>query len=172
MRSILNKREKILFEIAIAAIIFGFVFNIFLWPVLNKNYILNKEIGLTRIKLKRYLGLLKQKDYLENKYRDFSAISGTREDATLAGLSELEGIAKASDIRIIDIRPQTQKGSGLHQENLIDFRTEGTMESYIRFIYTIENSPSLLRIKKFQLNAKPNTSTLDGSFSISQIPLP
>ena len=59
----------------------------------------------------------------------------------------------------------------LYKEILIDLRTEGTQEGYLKFFYNIENSLALLRIKKFRLTAKTNTQTLEGSFSISQLSL-
>lgn len=172
MQKIFNKKEKLLFVTAISVIVFSLMFNMFLFPILSKDYLLNKEIKITQAKFKRYMHLLDNKDYLQGKYNDFSASSSAERNAALAGLTELENIAKSSGVRITDIRPQVQKASSLYQENIIDFRAEGTMEEYTKFIYTIENSPSLLRIKKFQLTARSSTSTLEGSFSVSQVSLP
>ncbi len=172
MLKILNKRERIILYATLGVAIFAVGFNFFIAPILAKNDYLNKEIALARAKLRKYRWLLSQKDYIQGKYNKFSSalkISGEQQDSLTSALSEVENLAKDANIRIIDIRPQTSRGSGLYQEMLIDLRTEGAMEGYLKFIYNLENSLSLLRIKRFQLSAKPNTAALEGSFSISKI---
>lgn len=170
MLKILSKRERIILYATIAVIVFAIGFNFLIAPLLTKNDVLNKEIGLTRTKLKNYLRLLAQKDYLETKYSSLSLnlkISAESLDPMTGALAEVEELAKNANIRIIDIRPQTLRLSDLYPAVLMDLRSEGTMEGYLRFIYNLENSPSLLRIKKFQLSARTNTPNLEGSFSIS-----
>jgi len=174
MQRILNKREKIILFSAIGIIIFSFGFNIIIEPILTRNENINKEINMTRVKLKKYLQLLSEKEYIQNKFNKFSVSfkhSGSEENPFVNALADIESLAKASNIRIVDIRPQNPKNLELYKEILIDLRTEGDIESYLKFVYNIENSLSLLRIKKIQLNAKPNTQSLEGSLSISQISL-
>lgn len=168
MQRILSKREKVILHLLAAILILGIAYN-FIEPLLTKYQNQKQEIKLTETKLKKYLWLLSSKDYLENKYKElnFSGESLKAEGDTLVGLlSEIEALAKSSNIRIVDIRPQSQKGK--EQSTQIDLRTEGALEDYLKFIYSIENSLLLLNIKRFQLNAKPNSELLDGSFSISQ----
>jgi hypothetical protein len=153
-------------------IIFAVVFNILLYPVMNKNSLLNKEINLTEQKLKKYLWLLSQKDNIMNKYSRFAStvkVSG-QEDPLVAGLTELENMAKEANIRLIDIRPEAAaKTQGPYKEAIIELRAEGAEEGYLKFLYKIENSLSLLKIKKFQLSARANTQALEARFTISQL---
>lgn len=172
MHRILTKRERVILYLTISVIIFSIVFNFVLTPILKRNELLNKEINIAKIKLKKYLRLLSKKDYIQNKYNKFVSgvnLSDTGKDTLVDALSELENLAKQANIRIIDIRPQGAKNINLYKEILIDLRTEGAIESYLKFIYNIENSLSLLCIRRFQLTARPNTQTLEGSFSILQI---
>lgn len=172
MQKILAKREKIILYTTIGIIVLSIIFNLLLSPVLSANDKLNKEISLVRARLKKYLVLLSQRDYIRKQYSQFSEElkSFTRDaDTSVSALSELENLAKAADIRIIDIRPQAAKGSGLYKEALIDLRAEGTIENYLKFIYTTENSLLLLKIKKMQLNAKAGAANLEGIFLISQV---
>lgn len=172
MLRILSKRERTILYTTLGVVIFTICFNFFIAPILAKNDYLNKEIALRRTKLKKYLWLLSQKDYIQSKYNKFSStlqISGEQKDPLTNALSELENLAKNANIRIIDLRPQASRSSSLSREILIDLRAEGTMEGYLNFIYNLENSLSLLRIKRFQLSTKPNTPALEGSFSISRI---
>ncbi len=115
---------------------------------------------------------MSQKESIQGKYGEFSSgikFSDKQEDALVAVLSELENLAKTANIRIIDIRPQSQQGEVTHKEILVDLKTEGNMESHMKFIYDIENSLLLLRIKRFSLSAKADTGALEGRFSILKL---
>jgi NhaP-type Na+/H+ or K+/H+ antiporter len=169
----LTKREKTIFFVTIAVIIFAVIFNFLLSPVLTKGADLNKEIRAAKIKLKKYTRLLVQKKNIELKSQKFSAAvrASEKEDPLVAALSELEAIARDSGVRIVDIRPQglsAGRAQAAYKEALIDFRSEATMESYLKFIYNLEHSLTLLKIKKFQLSAKPNSASLEGAFTVSQ----
>lgn len=170
----LNKREKLALFATMGVIIFSVVFNIFIAPVLNKNAGLNKEIYISRLKLKRYLRLLSQKGLLQEKYNKWAANSELPEAErtdTVSMLAELKSIANNSNIQLIDIRPEGLTDSGTRRQAIIDVRTEGDIEGYLKFIYTIENSLTLLKIKKMQLNFKPDSQTLEGDFAISRFAL-
>lgn len=173
MKRILSGREKIILYITVGVVLFSAVFNIFLLPVLDKNARLNQKINSTTEKLKKYAQLMLEKERIEAEYGRFAATSGvSREaDTSVSALTELENLANSAQIRIIDIRPSSakiQKAKGL----IIETRLEGTMDQFMKFIYNIEQSISLLAIKKFQLNAKPNSAVLEGVFSIAEFSLP
>jgi len=170
----MTKREKLILFITIAVVIFGIVFNFFIAPILKESQRLNSEINITTAKLRRYLGLISKKESIQNKYDKFITgknLSQESKDPFVVALSLLEDMAKDANIRIVDIRPQTSKNLDLYKEIVVDLRTEGDIESYLKFLYSIENSLTLLKIKKFQLNSKPNSQLLEGNFSVSQISL-
>jgi len=176
MPKVLSKREKIIFYITVSIVVIGLAFNFIIAPILNKNDEINKELNLASAKLMKYMRLLSQKDLIQNKYKDFSAafkVSDKKENRMVEALSALEALAKGANMRIIDLRPQGASRGALsgYKEALIDLKTEGSMENYLKFIYDLESSLSLLRIKKFQLNSKSNSQNLEGTFSISQLSL-
>jgi len=168
MQRLFTKREKLISYLTAAVIVFGILFNFFIAPFLSKNDALNKEINLTRQKLKKYLWLLSQSEEINNKAKDFpSSIKAVNQqgEASVAILAELEELAKDANIRIIELRPAAAG------KTLIDLRAEGNTEGYLKFIYSLENSLSLFKIKKFQLSAKSNPQILESNFSITQLPL-
>lgn len=172
MIKILNKREKIILWLTAGVIAFSIIFKFFITPVLTKNDDLNKEIKLTQAKLKRSLRLLKQKNYIKSKYSKLlplDNLSDEPQDSSVGLLSELERLSKNANIRIIELRPETAKKSGLYKEIFVDLRADGAMSGYLKFIYDIERSPLLLKIKKFQLSAKSNTPILESNLSLSQL---
>ena len=171
MIKVLTKRERKILYLTTGVIIFSIVFNILIAPFFKKNEDLNKEINLTRAKLRKYLWLLAQKETIQDKYKKLSPnfkLSG-QEDTIVSVLSELENLAKNANIHIVDIRPQSSKSSNLYKEFSIDLRAEGDMEGYLKFIYDIEHSLLSLTVKRLQLSIKPNTQVLEGAFTIAQI---
>ncbi len=169
-----NKREKIILVATCAVILFSLLFRFIIEPLLAKNEILNKEIKVTQLKLKKYLRLLSQKEYLKSSYAKIASgvnIAQKGEDASTGILSEIENLARDSNLHIIDMRPQSQKSFSSYKESYVELRAEGGMQSCLKFIYNIENSLSLLAVKKFQFSTKPGSSTLEVSFLISQLSL-
>ena len=174
MQKIISKREKNIFYATLLVILFSVLFSFLISPLLKRSDMLNKEIQLARLRLKKYLLLLRQEEEIKGRYEQFAArqhLSLEDQDPVVSALTVLENLAKEANIRIIDIRPQTARPLELYKEIVIDVRTEGSMDGYLRFLYNIENSLTLLRIKRFQLNAKPNNQLLEGSFSVSQLSL-
>lgn len=172
MNRLLNKRERIILYITVIVVVFSVGFNFLIAPVLKKYELLNQEIKITRSKFKKYLRLLKQKDYIHSELNKFSSgvnFSNATNDALVSTLSELEGLAKSANIRIVDIRPKGEPATASRKEVIIDIRAEGDIEGYSKFMYNIENSLYLLRIKRFQLNAKLDSPFLEGIFSISKV---
>lgn len=173
MPRILTVREKTITYLTVGLIVFSILFNFLIAPVLRSYEALDKEIIVTRMKLTKYLKLLSQKDRIQQKFNDLASqtdLSGEQGEPLVAMLSELEKLAKNANIKIVDIRPQSSGAStGAYKELVVDIRTEGAMEGYVRFIYEVENSLALLRVKRFQFSAKQNAQELEGGFSVSQI---
>lgn len=173
MPQLLSQREKVILYATAGIIAFSAVYKFLLAPVLNKNEYLDKEVEIAKAKIKKYTWLLENREQIGQKYKKFSASfdigrqPGVHEPL-VSVLSELQNLAKACDIRIVDIRPQASAKTDV-KETLIDLRADGTMEGYLKFIYNIENSLSLLSVKRMQLNAKPNTLNLEGIFSIAKV---
>jgi hypothetical protein len=172
MQKLLSKREKLIGYLTVGAVVAAILFNFLVVPILSKADSLNREVNYNRAKLTKYLWLLSQKEYLQNKYGKYPSVikaPSQQQDSAIGALSTLEGLAKGADIRIIDLRPQGSASSAAAKGSPVDLRTEGTMEGYLKFIYDLENSLSLLKIKEFQLSAKPNSKFLEGNFSIYQL---
>lgn len=168
----ITKREKIIFYITVSVMIFSLIFNFFIVPILKKNELLNKEIGLTHAKLKRYLNLLSQKDYIRQKELGFvfdSGPTGTSKDPLIGALAQIENLTRQANIRIVDVRPEAPRQLDIYKEIIINLRTEGNMEGYLKFLYNLDNSLALLKIKKLQLILKPGSNYLEGVFAISQL---
>ncbi|MEI8350435.1 MAG: hypothetical protein WCI77_09840 [Candidatus Omnitrophota bacterium] len=171
MQRIITKRERVVLSFTVGIIVFSIVFNFAISPLLNTFDTVTKEIVVARARLEKYSRLLARKEYIERIYNKFSrdiSTLGQSQGSLVDVLSELEKIAKDSGVRIVDIRPQNLNDVKQQKEVLVDLRTDGAMDQHLKFIYKIENSLSLLQIRRFQLLAKPGSQSLEGAFSISQ----
>jgi hypothetical protein len=172
MFKVLNKRERVVLYLTLAVVAISIFFNFLIEPTMKRNFLLNQEIRLNTIKLGKYLKVIHQKKELKpesNQPTSYPVNEDFKKDSLIAALAELENIAKSCGVRILDIRPQSDKESGAYRQNIIEFRTEAQMQDYLKFIYDIESSLFLFRIKRMQINSRPNSPILEGSFSISQI---
>jgi hypothetical protein len=173
MPRIFKKREKIIFYLVVALVAASVGFNLIMEPLLAKDKLLSSEINAGRLKLKKYAQLLAQKETIENDFNKFSVPlnnSGSQV-ASVSALSEIENLAGAANIRIVDLRPQSAKTIEGYKEILIELKAEGKIEDYLKFIYAVENSLFLLKIKRFVLTARVGPGLLEANLSISQISL-
>lgn len=170
---ILTKRERVILFLTFGVIIFSLIFNFIFMPLKNRFSSLNQQILSNRIKLEKSLKLLKERERIKARYTEISSLikKDISEEEILAGtLSELENFANTSGFRITDIRPQSPKISATHKEFLIEIRGEGGIKGFLRFMYELENSTYLLKIKRFQLNPK-GEENIEGNLLISKISL-
>lgn len=169
MQKVISNKEKVFLYLTLGVIVLSAGLNFIIIPFLSRNEALNQEIYINKAKLNKYVFLLRKKAIIQDKYNKIStrfAGKNVELNKTDSVLSGLDSLAKTADIRILDMRPQ---GILKNKELVIDLKTEGEMENYLKFLYNFKYSLPLLRIKKFQLNAKPNTQSLEGVFTISQL---
>ena len=171
MLRVLGKREQLLLYLIFGLILVSLVFNFIAYPLWQNNQSLNREITMTRFKLVKYQEALNRKAELENIYPESSpALKALeqKQDTVVAVLTELEHLSQKVNLKILDIRPQSiARASGV-KEASFDLRLEGDIEAYLKFIYEIENSVFLLRIKKILLHAKADSTSIEGAFTITQ----
>ena len=172
MKKLLTKRERFFVYITASAIIFAISYNMVIAPLMDKSIDLNREISSKELKLMKYRGFLGQGDQLQKIYKKYLSEDNPADiqDTFLGTLRELEKLSAATGVVILDIRPkQRKRGKGELSESIIDLKSEGTLKNYLKFVYNMENTPSLLKINKLQLSSKTNSELLEGRFTIGQI---
>jgi hypothetical protein len=168
----LGKRERQILYLTACVVIAAVAFNFLISPLIARNNQLNQRINLSREKIKKYLSVLKQKSRIQSQYTTLGlSKAGQGQDTDVGVLSELETLAKGDNIRILEIRPQASQNLNLYKETVIVVRTEASIDNYLKFIYDLENSLLLLKIRQFQLTARPPNPLLEGNLLISQLSL-
>jgi general secretion pathway protein M len=86
-------------------------------------------------------------------------------------LSYLEGLARRQQVqdRIVQMRPRPGEVSRYYRENSVEIRMERVrLPELVRYLYEVENSPELLRIKQIQVRPRfDDPDLLDVRFHVS-----
>jgi len=164
----LSDREKVILIFTCGLFVLVVIINLFLVPVLRRNDAMNRELALVRHRLAKNAALLERKDSLTVNYRKFFAGYDSPADTPVQVLSMIEKMALDSGSRIIDIRPQGAKSAKSGRETQIDLRIETDMQACLKFLYAMERSSAVLKVRRMQLSAKPG-SALEASMTIAQL---
>lgn len=160
----LSKREKLILYSCIGIIVLSILYAFILEPFVSMWSELNREIESARLKLRKSTEIVKRRLEIAERYKNLSgyikAQRGSDEEEIAQLLSEIEKLANTSNIRITDIKPKAARISGYHKIYVVEVESEGNISTFTKFIYEIQNSPQLLKVKKLSLNMKGITDNL------------
>lgn len=151
------KKEKI--GLVAAALIVGLTLldRLIVDPINKRIQQIEREIRQDEKQLSLGLRNLSQKDTILSEYDKYSQYFksfGSEEETTAAMLSEIETLAKKSNMNLSDLKPQTSKDKGFYREYSVDVEAEGAMDSLVSFLYKLNSSPQLLRAEKLRFNSR------------------
>lgn len=153
----LSKREKFIAFTTIILIVAVLIYVIIIEPLSKKWVHLNKEIASKSVKLKKDLRLLSKKNILEKEYKNYLNVIKTdlsEEEESTNLLSDLETIAKNDSVAIVNIKPSPTKNLAFYKELIFDISLESSMDEILKFIYDVQSSRKLLKVKRLSLSAK------------------
>lgn len=165
----LSAREKLLLITAVI-VSASYLFVLFLkGPLMNRYFSLDSLIREKKAALAKFRWLLENKDAITKNYaglsRDLQEALDTEAGGSVLALSWIEKAATSCKVRIIELRPE-EPPSGAGPKSVY-LKTEGSIESYFKFIDALERSLLSLAIKEVQLSAKPGASGLESLIIIS-----
>jgi general secretion pathway protein M len=86
-------------------------------------------------------------------------------------LSHLEGQAKQSNVKrhIVQMKPLSGQSTRFYRENMVEIKMEKVpLDQLVRYLYKVENSPELLRIKELRIKPRfDNKNLMDARFKVS-----
>jgi len=86
-------------------------------------------------------------------------------------LSYLEGLAKRQQVqeRIVQMKPRPGESTRYYKENAVEIRMEKIrLPDLTRYLFQVENSPELLRVKQIQIRPRfDDPDLLDVRFQVS-----
>ena len=169
----LSKRERGVFYGAVFVVLLLLLDRSIIYPVYSKIKSLNTQIKDAKIVIAKDMRILAQKERIEaeaKKYASFSSKEEAEEEAMTTFLKEIEALANKSSLYVVDMKPQ-----GVKEEKdksiryMISLSCEGQMEQIMNFMYSIENSNSLLTVERYQVSPKTRESSIaQSSMTISK----
>ncbi|MBN3038732.1 MAG: type 4a pilus biogenesis protein PilO [Candidatus Omnitrophica bacterium] len=169
----LSKREKYILYISVTIIGLVLFDKAVLSPVTNKITKLNEEIDLQEKKLQRYLYILTQEDAITEEHKKYTQNvkqSSSDEEEKSKLLSVIEELARKSSVLLKNMKPGTTEREGPYNKYTVDIETESKIAYLADFMYQLEKSPRLLRVKEFNLApVKSKSSTIKSRMTITQL---
>ena len=169
----LSKREKTILIIAAICAVIALSFNFFIEPLVVKWKVLNDTMLSKEKLLKGNMLLLQRYDDLEREYSKYPKLikrEAAEEKEVQAVLSEIEKISKKSSCYILNIKPRATRQISQYKEISFEVTVEGDMPQSLKFMYGIETSETLLKIKRFIIaSTSGSTGTLKSTFIISKL---
>jgi len=153
----LSQREKRILISVIAVTILGLCYNFLVEPLFTRWSNANNRIELTKVKLKKSLSLIKEKQKVDAQYLTYEQKLKSRgsdeQDITLI-LDEIEKVASRSSLNITSMRPKPPNQKDYYSKFTVEIETESNMDSLMKFIYQIKNSPQMLKMERLNLNTR------------------
>jgi Tfp pilus assembly protein PilO len=153
----LSVRERNILYALITIVCIVLIYIILVEPLFMRWNDVNDKIGIQKARLKKSLSLIKDKNNIEAEYDSYAERLKKRhndeQEMTLV-LDEIEKTARRSNLKITSMRPKPQRQSQHYTRFEVEIETESDMDSLMRFIYDIKNSPQLIKIDRLNFNTR------------------
>ena len=168
----LQRREKILFWICVAAATFALVTHYVVGPFLAKWQEVETAIGQNELMLAKGTRSMAREDVLTLAYENVRGqilSEGSTEEEISAFLSEIESLS-GGEIRITNIKPRSIDEGETMKQLSIELDLEAEIIPLSRFIHGLYESPMLLEVLQLDLSPKGvGSEVLKGHLIVSRI---
>lgn len=153
----LTKRERAILYALAAITVLSLIYNFLIDPLFKHWNEVNQEIELAKIRLQKFLSIIKEKDRIDKEYAVYAErlkLKGSDEQEMTYILDGIEKLARNSNLKIANIKPKPPQDEVFYKRFMVGLETESDMHSLMKFIYDVKNSPLLLKIDRLNLNTK------------------
>jgi general secretion pathway protein M len=166
----LQPRERFLVLIAGVAVLVTLVYLVVVDPLLKRSATLDRQIANAQRQLKE-LSTLRQ-DYLRQRsVVDRINTQLKQQQKNFSIFSRLEEVARQTGVqnKIQSMKPTVSPPNDAYREESVEIKMEGvTLEQLIPYLYQVENSPQLLKIKRLDIKPRnDNRQILSVTFRVS-----
>ena len=142
-------------------------------PIIERINKLNGEIFIQEKRLEKSLRILAQEKLITSEYKKYTQFirqSHSDEEQIAEFLSDIEKLVRKSSVFLADIKPGSVKKAGPYKEYTVKIEMESKISFLADFIYQLEKSPRLLRVKDFRLTPKKKgLEILKAEMTVTQI---
>ncbi|MFH0986377.1 MAG: type 4a pilus biogenesis protein PilO [Candidatus Omnitrophota bacterium] len=125
---------------------------------------MHQKISASEKKLSHDLRNINNKDFIESEYQKYINFvkkgAASEEENVSNMLAEIEGLARAAGVNLVDIKPQASKQVDFYKEYSAEVTIEGSMEQIVVFLHKLNSSPQLLRAVKLRFGMKQKESSV------------
>ena len=170
------KRERNILVIILGVLLVFAIYSLIFQPLMERISFLNKEIESKELKLKKNQRILNREKSATADYKKYERYlkQGISEEQEMASLlSEIEAIANQLNIQVSDMKPRKVKRIDFYNSFAVEIESEGRLQDILKFIYTLQSPPHLLRAEKVRLEKQASTSSLlKGYLLVTKILIP
>ena len=165
----LSPRERAVL-MATAAVFFAAAVDRFVYqPIVRQFAALDQEIQASEHQVRKNLRALAVRERILGAHKQSQAYlsaPGSDEEETSRLLSEIEGLARKSQLAILNMKPQQIVALGFGKRYAVEIEVKGAMASLIQFLYGLRHSKALLSGEQFRLTNDKAPDSVRGSLSI------
>lgn len=133
---------------------------------------LERSLTIEEARFKKGASLRDRGDMITSeyaRYESYFSLRGTsNEEAVAAFLKEIEKLSRATELSILDMKPQkTMTGDKFSKQFEIVVKAESGMGELVKFLYALHSSPLLFSVEKMTLLPKSdNESVLSSTITV------
>lgn len=164
-----STREKAIIALGVAfLVVLGFWLGV--WdPVHAHLALLDRRVEAKRTEQREIQDLAARFGQLRGKIDAIETHLRRSKDFSI--LSYLEALAKRQKVqdRIVQMKPKPGETTRYYRENAVEIKMEKVrLAELVRYLYEVENSPELLRVKQLQIRPRfDDPDVLDVRFQVS-----
>lgn len=169
----LSNREKAIFYVCLIVVI-GILFYVTIAePMINDWDRTKKEIVKKKIELERYGKKAKKDNETMEQIKpviEKAKWQVPRAEFQSVLLAKVEGMAKDSGIKIVNMKFLSDKEFDFYRELSTEVKIECSLGSLTKFLWALQNMPQILDVRKLELKPKDKESkVLQGELLIATI---
>ena len=169
--AILSSRDKRIALVTICLVAFAVIFKLMIHPMVKHWSRLNKEVVSQRNQFLRLNRMLEMKEGVEQAYQIYQGAilaKGSEEEEMAGFLREIETLSRPLPIEVTLVKTLQVTNAGFYKRYAIQLEVVGDTINICNLIYSLETSPSLLKVKRLQLTAKGDNA-IRASMQINKV---
>jgi Tfp pilus assembly protein PilO len=167
----LSKRERVIVSFTTIFLLVVLMDRLVYQPILHGFERLNQEIQAEESRLIKNLGYLASREHImaeHKRYADYFARAGSDEEETSSLLSEVEGLARESELFVTNMKPQPVKALDFAKKYSVEVEIKGGMVQIIQFFHGVYRSNHLLSNQQLRLTKDKSSGLVKGYLSITK----
>lgn len=174
----LSPREKMIFQGAMACFVILLIDLAVITPIMDSYVAMDERISSSERVLIRNMVNIERKETVESEYEKFRSFvrpGGTDEEENAALLSEMEKLARANQVVLVDMKPQEVKARQFNKEYVAELDAEADMANLVGFLHQIGESPQLMKVANVRISAKdpkdPKSTVIKARVTVTKMVL-